>query len=171
MPQEIERKFLPRTAGWRKRIETSQTISQGYLNTDPDSTVRVRLLVEGKKKTGWITIKGRNTGISRAEFEYKVPAKDAEEMLKMAGKNVISKTRHIVHYEGFKFEVDEFHDLNDGLVVIEVELPTEDTKFPTPKWLGEEVSHDPRYFNSQLLARPYSSWGGGVAAWPYNTGE
>ena len=152
MSVEIERKFLVRGDDWR----TDQGIRfiQGYLNRDMERTVRVR--IAGAQ--AFLTIKGINTGATRAEYEYEIPVFDAEELLKICDGPLIEKTRHTVVYTGMTWEIDEFHGANEGLVVAEVELEKEDQCFERPGWLGPEVTGDVRYFNSNLYANPYSSW-------------
>ncbi|MBM3116447.1 CYTH domain-containing protein [Jeongeupia naejangsanensis] len=153
MAIEIERKFLLASDGWRDAVHRSTRIAQGYLCTDPERTVRVRL----KGDAGFLTIKGKNQGIARAEFEYPVPADDAAAMLALCP-NVLDKTRHLVSVETMLWEIDEFHGDNAGLVVAEIELPSVDATFVRPDWLGAEVSADPRYFNSALSEKPYCRW-------------
>jgi adenylate cyclase len=153
MAQEIERKYLLSAEHWRSEISTSTRIAQGYLNDAPERTVRVR--IKGDK--GFLTIKGKNQGIARAEFEYAIPLVDAGELLKLCP-NVLDKTRHEIHRDGFVWEIDEFAGDNAGLIVAEIELPTIDTEFAKPDWLGEEVSGDARYYNSALSTVPYTRW-------------
>ncbi|WP_035054797.1 CYTH domain-containing protein [Andreprevotia chitinilytica] len=154
MATEIERKFLLSSDAWRTRINRSTRIAQGYLNTDPERTVRVRI----KGQQGYLTVKGKNAGIARAEFEYEIPSADAEAMLQLCPQ-VLDKTRHLVDAgDGLTWEIDEFHGDNAGLIVAEIELPNEDTRFKMPDWLGNEVSGDPRYYNSALSNHPYSTW-------------
>lgn len=152
MAIEIERKFLLASATWRSQIHQSTRIAQGYLATDP--TVRVRVTGE----TGFLTIKGKSPdGISRAEFEYPIPVSDALEMLKLCP-NVLDKTRHLIEFGGFTWEVDEFHGDNTGLIVAELELPAVETPFAKPDWLGKEVTGEVRYYNSMLSQTPYCQW-------------
>lgn len=152
MATEIERKFLLENDVWRSQVTQSMRIAQGYLSTDP--TVRVRV----KGSRGYLTIKGRSEdGISRAEFEYPIPVDDALEMLKLCP-NVLDKTRNIVEYGGFIWEIDEFHGENDGLIVAELELPAVDAPYDKPAWLGQEVTGDVRYYNSMLSTTPFSQW-------------
>ncbi|KAF0812435.1 Inorganic triphosphatase [Andreprevotia sp. IGB-42] len=153
MATEIERKFLLANDSWRNDVQAASRIAQGYLNTDPERTVRVRI----KGAQGYLTIKGRNSGISRAEFEYEVPLADAEAMLALCPQ-VLDKTRHLVEFAGFTWEIDEFHGDNAGLVVAEIELPTESTAFDRPAWLGQEVSGEACYYNSALSTHPYKNW-------------
>lgn len=152
MAREIERKFLVQE-GWQPQ-DAGIKIAQGYLSTVPERTVRVR--IKGNK--GYLTIKGKNKGISRAEFEYEIPRQDAEEMLAMAEQPILAKTRYIEKHGDNLWEIDVFAGENQGLVVAEIELPAEDSAFVRPDWLGEEVSGDVRYYNANLIKQPYSLW-------------
>lgn len=156
MANEIERKFL--VAGDFKPFATKSTrITQGYLSSVPERTVRVR--VKGDK--GFITVKGigNDSGASRFEWEMEIPVKDVEELLKICEKGVIDKTRYLVKAGTHTYEVDEFYGDNEGLTVAEVELESEDQAFVKPEWLGEEVTGDVKYYNSMLMKNPYKSWG------------
>ncbi|WP_283151361.1 CYTH domain-containing protein [Silvimonas soli] len=153
MAQEIERKFLLSSEDWRNQAENATRIAQGYLNADPARTVRVRI----KGEQGFLTIKGKNEGITRAEYEYPIPLGDAAELLQLCP-TVLDKTRHEIRNGGFLWEIDEFAGDNAGLIVAEIELPTADTEFVKPDWLGAEVSGDARYYNSALSVTPYSRW-------------
>jgi adenylate cyclase len=157
MAQEIEKKFLVK--GDFKPFVTKQTrITQGYLSSVPERTVRVR--IKGDK--GFITIKGigNESGASRYEWEKEIPVEEVKELLKICEPGVIDKTRYIVPAgDGLKFEVDEFYGDNEGLTVAEIELPDEDHHFEKPQWLGEEVTGDVKYFNSMLMKNPYKNWG------------
>lgn len=150
---EIERKFLVRDRSW-KALAPGVLYRQGYLSRASGRTVRVRLAGD----RGYLTIKGKSQGFSRAEFEYEVPAEEAKQMLELCDGGLVEKTRHHIPFGGFVWEVDEFLGDNAGLVVAEIELPAEDTAFPLPPWVGEEVTADPRYANSKLSERPYSTW-------------
>lgn len=155
MAQEIERKFLVK--GEFKQLAFKQTrITQGYLSSVPERTVRVR--VKGDK--GFITIKGigNESGTSRFEWEKEIPVEEVQELLKICEPGVIDKTRFLVKDGDHTFEVDEFYGENEGLVVAEVELKSEDENFPRPEWLGEEVTGDKKYFNSMLMKNPYKNW-------------
>ena len=147
---EIERKYLVTGDAWNDGSPGERMV-QGYLSLDPDRSVRVRLA--GEK--AWITVKGRTHGVSRAEFEYPVPADDARALLEMCLPSLIDKTRHRIHCAGHLWEVDVFHGDNEGLVLAEVELEDENTVPPLPPWVGEEVSDDTRYFNVSLASRPF----------------
>ncbi len=154
MGQEIERKFLVRGDFPR---EKGTRIVQGYLSSVPERTVRVR--IKGDK--GYLTIKGmgNDSGASRFEWEKEIAVADAESLLAIAEPGVIDKHRWLVPAgNGRKFEVDEFHGDNEGLVVAEIELGAEDEAFVKPAWLGEEVTGDPRYYNSMLMKNPYKKW-------------
>jgi CYTH domain-containing protein len=152
MAIEIERKFRVQGTQWRQGAGVR--FSQGYLSSAKERTVRVRIAADA----GFLTIKGSNRGASRLEFEYPIPLADAEEMLKLCDGPIIDKIRHVVMIEQTRWEVDEFLGDNAGLVVAEVELTSEDQAFSRPGWLGAEVTGDPRYYNSNLAARPYSQW-------------
>ncbi|MDI6742569.1 MAG: CYTH domain-containing protein [Smithella sp.] len=152
MPLEIERKFLVNGNDWK--TSNGERYVQGYLNLDKGRTVRVRLT----GKHAFLTIKGVARGISRREFEYEIPVCDAEELLKMCEGSIIEKTRHAVFYKGLTWEIDEFLGENEGLIIAEVELDSEDQIFEKPPWLGTEVTNDARYFNSNLTVIPFKQW-------------
>lgn len=155
MGTEIERKFLVQGTPWREGgAEAGVPYSQGYLNRDKERTVRVR--IAGDK--AFLTIKGVSRGASRAEFEYEIPAADADELLRLSDGPVVQKTRYIIDHDGSKWEVDKFQGDNAGLVIAEIELTSEDQHFSRPPWLADEVTHDSRYYNSNLAAHPYSKW-------------
>ena len=149
---EIERKFLVVGDDWR--AAPAVPYAQGYLNRDKARTVRVRIV----QRQAWLTIKGVSTGATRAEFEYPIPLADAEQLLALCDGPLVRKTRRVVEHAGSTWEIDEFEGDNAGLVVAEIELASEDAPFVAPPWLGAEVTHDPRYFNSSLAAAPYSTW-------------
>lgn len=152
---EIERKFLLKNDGWKSSIKTFRAISQGYLvNTGGKSSVRVRL--DGDKAN--INIKSLELSITRQEYEYPIPVHDARKMLDSLCTGLVSKTRHIVLYDGHEWEIDVFDGDNAGLVVAEIELSKEDEVFSRPEWLGEEVSDDARYYNMNLVKHPYKLW-------------
>ena len=150
MAKEIERKYLLENNSWRSLVSYSCTIQQGYLSSDPDRTVRIRIIDD----KGILTVKGKNIGISRLEFEYDIPLEDAIELIQLCDKPLIEKTRNIVVLDSQTWEIDEFGGSNKGLVIAEIELETEDTKIELPSWIGNEVSHDPRYYNSNLVKGP-----------------
>ncbi|MCK9324750.1 MAG: CYTH domain-containing protein [Bacteroidales bacterium] len=155
MAQEIERKFLV-SGDFKNEVMKSTRITQGYLSSIPERTVRVR--IKGDK--GFITIKGIGSasGASRYEWEKEIPVRDVEELLRICEPGVIDKTRHLVKVGNHTFEVDEFYGDNDGLIIAEVELASEDEAFQKPEWLGNEVTGDVRYFNSMLMKNPYKHW-------------
>lgn len=155
MATEIERKFLVTDDTWGLS-SVGTRMAQGYLATDPERTVRVRLA----GNEAWVTIKGPTRGISRAEFEYPIPVDDARSLLELCFATVIDKTRHRIHYAGHLWEVDVFHGENEGLVLAEVELSDESVVPELPPWVGEEVSHDSRFTNSSLSRRPFSGFSG-----------
>jgi len=151
---EIERKFLVCNQDWKVDAH-GQRYTQGYLSTDPDRVVRVRLAGD----QAWLTIKNRAVDLVRAEFEYPIPPYDARILLEQLCLGpLIDKTRYRVADAGHIWEVDEFHGDNSGLVVAEIELSRPDEPFERPVWLGDEVSGDPRYGNSSLIAFPFSTW-------------
>lgn len=153
MPREIERKFLV-TGDFKQEACDSFRLVQGYISTDPDRTVRVR--VRGDK--GFLTIKGRSSldGLSRYEWEKEIPVSEALELMNLCVSGVIDKTRYLVPYGGHTYEVDVFHGANEGLVLAEIELADEQEMFEKPSWLGEEVTGDVRYYNSMLSLQPFS---------------
>lgn len=154
MAQEIERKFLVGNDSWRAGASGIR-FRQGYLSTDPQRTVRVRL--EGDR--GMLTIKGLSRGLSRAEFEYPIPAAEAAILLDtLCLRPLIEKTRYRVEHGGHLWEIDEFSGDNAGLVLAEVELSSEDEQVELPPWAGPEVSTDPRYYNANLVLHPFSRW-------------
>lgn len=155
MAKEIERKFLVKTAAWKPH-GAGVPFKQGYLNTQKERVVRVR--IEGDKAK--LTIKGVTTGVTRSEFEYPIPVEDASILLdNLCEKPLIDKHRHAEVHGGKTWEIDVFHGDNEGLVVAEIELGSETETFVRPDWAGEEVSSDPRYFNSNLLKHPFKKWG------------
>ncbi|HSJ43770.1 MAG TPA: CYTH domain-containing protein [Euzebyales bacterium] len=154
MGTEIERKFLVTDDSWRDQ-GTSTVIRQGYLSTVMERTVRVRAAGD----EGTLTIKGITVGATRTEFEYEIPVEDANTMLdELCEQPIIAKTRHVVEVDGTIWEIDEFGGVNEGLIVAEVELDSPDEEFTRPDWLGDEVTDDPRYFNANLIAHPYTEW-------------
>ncbi|MCB0108052.1 MAG: CYTH domain-containing protein [Caldilineaceae bacterium] len=159
MGQEIERKFLVVGEGWRTGQRT--TIRQGYLSVEVERTVRVRTKEEhaAANAHAYLTIKGKTEGTARAEYEYEIPLADANELLDhLCLRSLIEKDRYTLDYEGMTWEVDEFFGENQGLVLAEIELEETDQSFANPPWLGEEVSHDARYFNASLTQHPYTAW-------------
>jgi len=155
MPQEIERKFLVKN-GYKQFAYTNTRITQGYLSSVPERIVRIR--INGER--GYITIKGVSnlSGMSRYEWEKEIPVNEARELLALCEPGIIDKIRYLVQVGKFTFEVDEFYGENEGLVVAEVELSSEEELFDKPKWLGEEVTGDKRYYNSKLVKNPFNRW-------------
>ena len=155
MPQEIERKFLVKE-GFKQYAFTHTRITQGYLSSVSERIVRIR--INGEK--GFITIKGVSnlSGISRYEWEKEIPVNDARELLALCEPGIIDKTRYLVQVGKFTFEVDEFYGENEGLVIAEIELTSEEELFEIPFWLGKEVTGDRRYYNSKLAKNPFSKW-------------
>lgn len=154
MAQEIERKFLLVGEGWRG-LAVGIGYRQGYLYASKERSVRVR--IAGEK--GYLTIKGKTIGAARSEYEYEIPLEDAREMLDiLCPQPQIEKKRHTIFHRGFTWEIDEFSGLNQGLIVAEIELETEDQAFERPEWIGEEVTGDPRYYNAALCVAPFSTW-------------
>ncbi|RJF98762.1 CYTH domain-containing protein [Noviherbaspirillum saxi] len=154
MSVEIERKFLVVDDRW-KSLGSGALLRQGYLSSNADRIVRVR--IEGED--AMLTVKGRSVGATRGEWEYPIPLADAAQFLdSLCERPIIEKKRYRIVFEGMTWEVDEFMGDNAGLVVAEIELESEDQAFAKPDWIGVEVTHDARYFNSSLLKHPYSTW-------------
>lgn len=155
MAAEIERKFLVTSDAWRAHVQRQATFRQGYLANGERSSVRVR--IDGSEAR--LNIKSATLGVWRREYEYVIPLKDGEEMLEqLCVKPLIEKTRYYVAYKGHVWEIDEFEGDNEGLVVAEIELSSEDEVVEKPDWVGEEVSADVRYYNVSLVAHPYKYW-------------
>ncbi len=154
MGMEIERKFLVSNDDWKPLVANSFSIKQGYLNLDPERTVRVRITED----RAHITIKGKTNGISRAEFEYQIPLQDGEQLILLSEGVLIEKVRHEVKYEDNIWEIDVFLGRNKGLVMAEIELTSENQTFKIPPWIGKEVSADTRYYNANLVRHPYLNW-------------
>jgi adenylate cyclase len=155
---EIERKFLLKDDGWRAAVTSSRRLSQGYLTTLTDGAkASVRVRIGGDQ--AYLNIKSMTLGMTRDEFEYSIPCEDAEHMLaNLCSGAVIEKIRHHAQVGGLLWEIDEFLGANDGLVVAEVELDSEDQIFEKPDWAGEEVTHDRRYYNVSLVRHPFAEW-------------
>lgn len=155
MAQEIEKKFLV-NGDFKSYAFKATRITQGYLSSVPERTVRVR--VKGDK--GYITIKGigNASGASRFEWEKEIPVEDVKALLEICEPGVIDKTRYLVKAGEHTYEVDEFYGDNEGLTVAEVELSDENEAFDKPSWLGEEVTGDAKYYNSMLMKNPYKNW-------------
>ena len=152
MSTEIERKFLVHGTDWRQGDPVR--LRQGYLNRDRERTVRVR--IAGSR--AYLTIKGLTQGVSRPEFEYEIPLHDGEAFLTLCDGAPLEKDRYTLQHAVERWEIDEFLGVNAGLVIAEIELKDERQKFERPGWLSTEVTDDPRYFNSSLIAAPYGTW-------------
>ena len=153
MAKEIERKFLVKGDAWK--TQNRSVYRQGYLSIDPERIVRVRTA----DQKAYLTIKGKTVGMTRQEFEYEIPLAEAIELLEnLCQKPLLEKTRYQVPFGNVVFEVEEYHGENKGLVVAEVEMKHEDQKIPKPDWLGDEVTGDPRYYNSNLINNPYRNF-------------
>ena len=156
MDKEIERKFLINKDAW-SALDAGVHFKQGYLSAAKERVVRVR--IEGTAAS--LTIKGLTTGVTRSEFDYLIPLEDAEILLDtLCEQPLIDKHRHTEVHCGKVWEIDVFHGLNEGLIVAEIELGSEEEEFELPVWVLKEVSCDPRYFNSNLLRSPYCTWDG-----------
>lgn len=153
---EIERKFLVTSESFKREAFAKKRISQGYLSSNPERTVRVRI----KDDKGFLTIKGlsNETGLSRFEWEKEITAVEALALLKLCESGVIDKTRFEVKMGKHIFEVDEFYGENEGLIIAEVELDSETESFEKPNWLGEEVTNQKQYYNSYLSQNPFKKW-------------
>ena len=154
MAKEIERKFLVKGDAWRGQ-NAGKRYRQGYLSTVKERTVRVRTV--GDK--GFLTVKGITVGASRSEYEYEIPVADANEILDwLCERPLVEKTRYRIPHGGLVWEIDEFEGENRGLVTAEVELKDEQQAVKPPNWVGQEVTGDPRYFNANLVAKPFTKW-------------
>lgn len=154
MGKEIERKFLVKDDRWKVGV-VGVNYRQGYLSSNNQCVVRIR--TEGK--SAFLTIKGKNRGLIRSEFEYPIPLAEANEMLyNLCNTPLIEKTRYHIEFAGMLWEIDEFKGDNHGLIVAEVELENEQQEIEKPEWIGEEVSYDPRYYNVNLVKNPFCKW-------------
>ncbi len=153
---EIERKFLVKNDSFKQVAYAKHEIAQGYLNSNPERSVRVRI----KNNNGFITVKGisNELGMSRFEWEKEIPIDEAKLLLKLCEKGRIFKTRYEVLNGEFTFEIDVFHEQNEGLIIAEIELKTEMDVFIKPNWLGEEVTNEKKYYNSNICKNPFSTW-------------
>lgn len=156
MTLEIERKFLVKNNDFKKEAYQQQKIKQGYLNSDKNRTVRIRITND----KAFITIKGKSnqTGTTRFEWEKEIDKTEAEQLLMFCEPSIIDKTRFYVKSEHHIFEIDEFYGANQGLIVAEIELNAENENFKKPDWLGNEVTGDLNYYNSSLSKKPYKNW-------------
>lgn len=156
MSTEIERKFLVRSDSWKRLVVAKHHIRQGYIAVGPPTAIRVRVVDAVKAN---LNIKKATLDIVRSEFEYAIPSEDAHDMLQhLCCGTVIEKTRHVVPDGEFRWEIDVFHGANEGLVLAEIEIPHVSAAIPTPDWLGDEVSGDPRYLNTYLTLHPFTTW-------------
>ena len=161
MATEIERRFLLASDEWRSQATSERTLRQGYLVTEEQMSLRVRISAD----RAWMTLKGRSKGASRSEFEYPVPLADAEAMMEeFCDSRRIDKRRYEVPVGSHTFEIDVFEGRNAGLVIAEVELSHEAEAFARPDWLGPEVTDQSRYVNARLAVRPYDEWSDGERA-------
>lgn len=153
---EIERKYLVTSLEFKNEYYTKNEIAQGYLSSNPERTVRVR--IKGNK--GYLTIKGigNESGASRFEWEKEIELNEAKQLLKLCEKGVIEKTRYEVKSGNHVIEVDEFHGDNNGLIIAEIELENENESIEKPHWLGNEVTNDKRYYNSYISLNPFKNW-------------
>jgi adenylate cyclase len=155
MAIEIERKFLV-SGKFKDKASHAFYIAQGYLNSDPERSVRIRI----QEEKAFLTIKGigNQSGTSRFEWEKAIPMQDARDLLGICEPGLIEKTRYFVEGGGHTFEVDEFSGENKGLIIAEIELKTEEEAFEKPDWLGVEVTGIEKYYNAMLIRNPYSKW-------------
>lgn len=153
---EIERKFLVKSDDFKTAAFRKYEIAQGYLSSNPERTVRIRI----KGESGFLTIKGKSneTGTTRLEWETEIALAEAKPLLSLCEKGMIIKTRYEVKVDNHVFEVDEFSGENEGLIVAEIELKDENEAFEKPYWLGKEVTNEPKYYNAALSHNPYKNW-------------
>ncbi|MFC6875555.1 CYTH domain-containing protein [Flavobacterium myungsuense] len=153
---EIERKFLVTSEDFKKEAFAKHQIAQGYLNSNPDRTVRIRI----KGESGFLTIKGINndSGTTRFEWETEIALMEAKPLLDLCEKGILLKTRYEIQVGKHVYEVDVFHGENEGLIIAEIELSSEQEVFEKPNWLGKEVTGDNRYYNSYISQKPFSAW-------------
>lgn len=148
---EIERKFLVRNDAYKNEAQKQTRIIQGFLNTDPERTVRVRIF----GNQGKLTVKGKSnsSGTTRFEWEHSISLEDAQALLKLCEPGIIDKIRYEIPVNSHVFEVDEFQGALKGLVIAEIELTDENESFAKPEWLGKEVTGNPEYYNSNLIKK------------------
>jgi CYTH domain-containing protein len=153
---EIERKFLVTSEDFKKEAFAKHQIAQGYLNSNPDRTVRIRI----KGESGFLTIKGKNndSGTTRFEWETEIALMEAKPLLDLCEKGILLKTRYEIRVGKHVYEVDVFHGENEGLIIAEIELSSEQEVFEKPNWLGKEVTGDNRYYNSYISQKPFAAW-------------
>lgn len=153
---EIERKFLVTSEDFKKEAFAKHQIAQGYLNSNPDRTVRIRI----KGESGFLTIKGKNndSGTTRFEWETEIALMEAKPLLDLCEKGILLKTRYEIQVGKHVYEVDVFHGENEGLIIAEIELSSEQEVFEKPNWVGKEVTGDNRYYNSYISQKPFAAW-------------
>lgn len=150
---EIERKFLVKGETWRS-LGQGVAFTQGYLAGSDQAIVRVRIAGDA----AYLTVKGKVQNLTRQEFEYEIPVVEAQAILRLCHPRIVEKTRYKIYLQNLTWEVDEFVGANQGLVIAEVELTSPDQPISLPEWIAQEVSDDPRYFNSYLAQHPYTTW-------------
>ena len=153
---EIERKFLVTSEDFKEEAFAKHQIAQGYLNSNPERTVRIRI----KGESGFLTIKGKNndSGTTRFEWETEIALMEAKPLLDLCEKGILLKTRYEIQVGKHVYEVDVFHGENEGLIIAEIELSSEQEVFEKPNWLGKEVTGDNRYYNSYISQKPFAAW-------------
>ena len=154
MTVEIERRFLLADDSCREAESEPLVLQQGYLSVEKERTIRVRII----GSQAWLTLKGYISDMTRSEFEYEIPLAHAQAMMADMCPFKMEKYRYRVEFEGFVYEIDEYFGDNAPLIVAEIELPSEDTEFPKPSWLGQEITSDGKFTNAYLSKHPYSSW-------------
>ncbi len=155
MGKEIERKFLLHLEEWKKLIKPAgKHLRQGYISNNPEKTIRIRIA----ENQAWLTIKGITIGASRLEYEYEIPLNEAAELLDNFCESELEKTRYEIDYKGKTWEIDVFSGDNDGLIVAEIELLSEEETFERPIWIEAEVTADKRYYNANLTIHPFKDW-------------
>ena len=154
MTVEIERRFLLADDSWREAAGEPLVLQQGYLSVEKERTIRVRII----GSQAWLTLKGYISDMTRSEFEYEIPLAHAQAMMADMCPFKMEKYRYRVEFKGFVYEIDEYFGDNAPLIVAEIELPSEDTEFPKPSWLDQEITSDGKFTNAYLSKHPYSSW-------------
>lgn len=156
MSVEIERKFLVKNDNFKQESYQKKNIKQGFLNSNKNRVVRIRIADE----TAFITVKGKSNkaGTTRFEWEKEINKTDAEKLLLLCEPSIIEKTRFLIKKGNHIFEVDEFYAENQGLIIAEIELNSENESFEKPSWLGKEVTGDLKYYNSVLSKNPFKNW-------------
>jgi adenylate cyclase len=149
MAIEIERRFHVASDAWRAHVARSTRITQGYLAITEQAVIRVRV----RDENGYVTIKSRGARLARDEFDYSIPLDDARSLLELCGRRLLKKTRHEVIHAGYCWEIDEYAEPLEGLIIAEVELESESDDPPRPPWIGEEITHDGKFSNAALAER------------------